>query len=47
LGTNIANQYSLKKASHKKWPKNESDLDDDEYELPILKYDANQDKLIE
>jgi hypothetical protein len=27
--------------------KNESDLEDDEYELPIEKYDANQDALIE
>jgi hypothetical protein len=34
------NQYSLIEATCKKWPKNESDLDDDEYELPILKYDA-------
>jgi hypothetical protein len=33
--------------SNKKWPKNESDLEDDEYELPILKYDANQDALVE
>ncbi len=38
---NRVNQYSLVKASCKKWPENESDLDDDEYELPILKYDAN------
>jgi hypothetical protein len=29
-------------ATHKKWPKNESDLDDNEYELPILKYEANK-----
>lgn len=34
-------------ASHKKWPKNGNDLDNDEYELLILKYDANQDKLVE
>jgi hypothetical protein len=33
----------LVEASHKKWLKNESDIDDDEYELPILKYVANQD----
>ncbi len=30
--------------SHKKWLENEND---DEYELPILKYDANQDALVE
>jgi hypothetical protein len=30
-----------------KWPKNGSDQDNNEYELPILKYDANQDKLVE
>jgi hypothetical protein len=34
-------------ASCKKWPENGSDLNNDEYELPILKYDANQDKLVE
>jgi hypothetical protein len=28
-------------ASHKKWPKNGNDLDDNEYELLVLKYDAN------
>ncbi len=33
--------------SNKKWPKNESDLEDNEYELPILKYDVNQDALVE
>jgi len=27
--------------SNKKWPKNESDLEYNEYELPILKYDVN------
>jgi len=27
--------------SNKKWPKNESDLENNEYELPILKYDVN------
>jgi hypothetical protein len=36
----------LIKTSHKKWLENESDLNNDEYELPILKYDANQDKLV-
>jgi len=29
-------QYSLVEVAHKKWLENESDLDDDEYELPIL-----------
>jgi len=38
---NIVDQHSLVEASHKKWPENESDPNDDEYELPILKYDAN------
>ncbi len=47
LGTNGVKQYSLVEASHKIWPKNRSDLDNNEYELPILKYDANQDKLVE
>jgi len=28
-------QYSLVEASCKKWLENESDLNDDEYELPI------------
>ncbi len=41
LGTSKANQCSLVEAAHKKWPNNENDLDDDEYELPILKYNAN------
>jgi hypothetical protein len=31
----------LVEAAHKKWPNNENDLDDDEYEVPILKYNAN------
>jgi hypothetical protein len=39
-------QYSLVKATHKKWPKNENDLDDAEYELPIIKYDGNQEALV-
>jgi hypothetical protein len=47
LGMNKVDQYSLVKESNKKWPENESDLKDDEYELPILKYDANQDALVE
>ncbi len=42
LGTNIVDQYTLVETSHKKWPKNESDPNDDKYKLPILKYDANQ-----
>jgi hypothetical protein len=33
--------------SPKKWLENENDLDDDEFELPILKYDANWDTLVE
>ncbi len=37
---------NIVETSHKKWPKNESDPNDDEYELLILKYDANQDKLV-
>jgi hypothetical protein len=41
LGMNIAEQYSLVEASRKKWLENGSDPDDNEYELPILKYDAN------
>ncbi len=43
---NKANQYPLVETSHK-WPKNENDKDDNEYEVPILKYDANQDALVE
>jgi hypothetical protein len=46
LGTNKPNQYSLVETSNKKWPKNESDLKNDTYELPILEYDANQDALV-
>ncbi len=44
---NKVDQYSLIKVSNKKWLENENDLEDDEYELPILKYDANQDTLVE
>jgi len=43
---NKVDQYSLIEVSNKKWPKNESDPKDNEYELPILKYDANQDALV-
>jgi hypothetical protein len=32
---NKPNQYSLVEISNKKWPENESDLENDEYELPI------------
>jgi hypothetical protein len=41
LGTRRVDQYSLVKIACKKWPRNENDLDDDEYELPLLKYDTN------
>jgi len=37
----------LVKVAHKKWPKNESDLEDEEYELSILKYYANKEALVE
>jgi hypothetical protein len=37
----------LVETSRKKWLENESDPDDDEYELLILKYDANRDTLVE
>jgi hypothetical protein len=40
-------QYSLVKASCKKRLKNEINPNDNEYELLILKYNANQDKLVE
>jgi hypothetical protein len=36
----------LIKTSQNKWPKNVSDLEDDEYESLALKYDANKDALI-
>jgi hypothetical protein len=39
-------QYSLVKAACNKWPKNESDLNGDKYELSILKYNANQEALV-
>jgi hypothetical protein len=42
-----ADQYSLVKIPHKKWLENESDLDDDKYEFPISRYDANQESLVE
>jgi hypothetical protein len=38
---NKADQYSLVEMLNKKWPKNESDPQDNDYELPVLKYDAN------
>jgi hypothetical protein len=38
---NKADQCSLVEVSNKKWPKNENDPQDDEYELAILKYDVN------
>ncbi len=41
LGMNKADQYSLVEMLNKKWPKNESDPQDNDYELPVLKYDAN------
>jgi hypothetical protein len=37
----------LVKVADKKWLENESDLDDDEYELSILKYDVNKEALLE
>jgi hypothetical protein len=40
-------QYSLVGATHKKWQENGSDLYDNEYELLILKYDANHETLVE
>jgi hypothetical protein len=43
---NIVDQYSLIETSHKKWLENENDPNDNEYELLILKYDANRDKLV-
>jgi hypothetical protein len=45
LGTNRMEQYSFVRASHKKWLENGSDFDNDEYEWPILKYNANDDTL--
>jgi hypothetical protein len=35
LRTSRADHYSLIKVAHKKWPKDENDLDDNNYELPI------------
>jgi hypothetical protein len=35
LGVKKADQYSLVETSNMKWPTNESDLEDDKYELPI------------
>jgi hypothetical protein len=45
LGTNKVDQYSLVEVLNKKWLENENDPQDDEYELTILKYNANQDAL--
>lgn len=41
------NQYSLVKVTCKKWLENENDPNDDEYELPILKYNVNQEAQVE
>ncbi len=43
----IVDQYSLVEASCKKWLKNENDLDNNKYELFILKYNVNHDALVE
>ncbi len=43
---NHLEQYALIEASPKKWPKNVSDVEDDEYESLVLKYNANKDALI-
>jgi len=47
LGTSRADQYSLVETAYQKWIKNENDPNYDEYELTILKYDANQEALVE
>jgi hypothetical protein len=47
IGTKQSKAIFMVEASRKKWPKNASDLGNDEYELPTLKYNANQDKLVE
>jgi hypothetical protein len=39
-------QYSLVAITFKKWLENESDPNNDEYELLILKYNANQEALL-
>jgi hypothetical protein len=46
LGTNCSEQYALIETSQKKWPKNANGPEDDEYELPNLQYDANNDALV-
>lgn len=46
LDMNHLKQYALTETSWKKWPKNASDLEDNEYELLGLKYDANEDALV-
>jgi hypothetical protein len=38
---NKVDKYSLVEASNKKWLKNENDPQDNEFELPISKYDVN------
>ncbi len=37
VGEEQSRTIFILKIAHKKWLENESDLDDDEYELPILK----------
>jgi hypothetical protein len=43
---NKLDQYSFKETLKKKWPKNESDPKD-KYEMPVFKYDVNQDAVVE
>jgi hypothetical protein len=45
LGMSGVDHYSLVEITCKKWPKNGSDPNDNEYELPILKYNVNQEAL--
>jgi hypothetical protein len=46
LGTNCLEQYALREASWNKWQKYANDIKDDEYELLILNYNANEDAFI-
>jgi hypothetical protein len=46
LGTSRVDQYSLVEVARQKWQENENVLHDNEYELPILKYDAKQETLV-
>jgi hypothetical protein len=46
IGDEKPTQYSLVETLNKKWPKNESNSEDDKYELPILKCGANQCALV-